>query len=571
MAGLIRITQLPLLRTPRTPAGEAEPEVSDPEVIEPEVTEPEVTGPDEPAGTGSRWWPPALGLAAAMASAALMAWNLGTPALWRDEAASAVAQRRTWPQLWELLGGPEAPLVPFYAVLKTLTMGTLEVIPSAGMHLEELVRWPSAVAVVISSCVLVVWLTRVASPLLAAAAGSVFLLLAAVSRYGQEARPYALVLMFAVLATVLWWQVAHDRRWRWMPAYALVIAAMVALHALSASLIAAHIVAAAVLQPGHAQPQPLRWVARMLRTLGAALAGVLIASPLTLLAIGNGTGAAGTGDLVKARDVFLRLFNGASQPSEPVIVLLVVLLAVLPVIAVVAGWSGPMANVVRLSAAWAVVPLAVLLPAALARPNLIATRYLLFVVPGWAVLAAVGLVAAAGAVAAVLARILPFAHRRVVLGAGLVLALAAATVVQVPTLTSARSPHGHGENVRALLEIANSPQYRDLPIEVFPPSEAVQLSAYAPDQAFRLINARQLQTGAVIWPERVEGGAVTDALRDAPGVVVMVRGGTDLKVPRTWKDCRVVRTEQPDRKWSLYVLENASNGSSAGTGRCSDL
>jgi hypothetical protein len=44
-----------------------------------------------------------------LATLAMMVWGLGRPALWLDEATSVVATQRTWPNLFLLLRGPDAP------------------------------------------------------------------------------------------------------------------------------------------------------------------------------------------------------------------------------------------------------------------------------------------------------------------------------------------------------------------------------------------------------------------------------------------------------------------------------
>ena len=54
----------------------------------------------------------------AAATCALMTWGLNRPALWLDEAATVLATQRRWADLWVLLGGAEAPLVPYYALVK---------------------------------------------------------------------------------------------------------------------------------------------------------------------------------------------------------------------------------------------------------------------------------------------------------------------------------------------------------------------------------------------------------------------------------------------------------------------
>ena len=81
----------------------------------------------------------------ALAALALLVWGLGRPALWLDESASVVATQRSWPDLWVMLGGSDAPLVPYYALLKVSTSAVTLVAPSAVASPEVLFRWPSVV------------------------------------------------------------------------------------------------------------------------------------------------------------------------------------------------------------------------------------------------------------------------------------------------------------------------------------------------------------------------------------------------------------------------------------------
>jgi len=241
----------------------------------------------------------------------------------------------------------------------------------------------------------------------------------------------------------------------------------------------------------------------------------------------------------------------------------VVILAVLPIAAAIGFLRrGPLANLARLGLAWALVPMAFLIPAALIRPNLMTTRYLVFLMPGWALLGGLGLVA----LARVVVRLLPVADPRLVLGLVVVAALVSGAVIQGPVLRSVRGPSGHGEDVRVLLQLTGRPEYRGFPIEVFPPREAIQLTAYLKPPARRLINVTQPMTGPLIWPERVPGEDVSAAVDDARGVIVLTRGGAVPKVPKAWPACRVASSGASGAKWAYYVLEreeSVSAGSAA--------
>ena len=146
-----------------------------------------------------------------------------------------------------MLGGTDAPLVPYYALLKVASSAVTVVTPSAVLAPEVLFRWPSVVVTVLAVWALTFWLLRRCPPELAICTGALlFLAIGSFSRYGQEARPYAFVLAAAVACTVLWTRLIRDQSRRWVALYALAVVALVAAHLLAATLVIAHLVAAAV-------------------------------------------------------------------------------------------------------------------------------------------------------------------------------------------------------------------------------------------------------------------------------------------------------------------------------------
>ena len=57
-------------------------------------------------------------LASAVVATLVSTIDIGRPAPWIDEAATLLAVRRPWSGLFALVQGADAPLVPYYAVLK---------------------------------------------------------------------------------------------------------------------------------------------------------------------------------------------------------------------------------------------------------------------------------------------------------------------------------------------------------------------------------------------------------------------------------------------------------------------
>ena len=232
----------------------------------------------------ARWHQHGLALVVAVAALAMMLWGIERPALWLDESASVVATQRTWGGLWVMLGGTDAPLVPYYALLKVASSAVTVITPSAVLAPEVLFRWPSVVVTVLAVWALTLWLSRRCPPELAICTGALLLAIGSFSRYGQEARPYAFVLAAAVACTILWTRLIHDQSRRWVALYALAVVALVAAHLLAATLVVAHLVAAAVT----ASRKDRR--SAVLRTAGAATLGLLVASPFALAASLNGQG-----------------------------------------------------------------------------------------------------------------------------------------------------------------------------------------------------------------------------------------------------------------------------------------
>jgi mannosyltransferase len=474
-----------------------------------------------PRPSSRLWWPAPL---AGLSAAGLLGWGLATPALWLDEAATVSATQRDWSSLWHLTQASEAPLVPFYALVKVLTV----VSPDGTLSPEVLYRLPSVVAACLAVAVLALWLARQAGSLVAVAASGALLLVPSFSRYGQEARPYAVALLCGVLCTVAWSRLvapppapsappsrsgrpASGVRWR-VAWYALAVAGLALAHLLAVSLVAAHVVLAA-LDPGETgRRRALR------RTLTGAAAGLLLALPLAGAAWANGRGPNGapreaTPGLLA--DVLAQL----ATERQPQVAGALVLLAAAAV-GVSRLRSARYGRPARVALAWAVVPLVVLVPVMWLRPGLMTHRYLLVVVPGWAVLAGLGL-----ATLAELSRRTAVRHLAV---AG---ALAGLVALQATPLATLRGPAGHGENVRAALAFARADDRAALPL-VMPTRSGVMLAPYGRDDEARLLGGRAQRETRSIWPTWDE-----KALADGPPRLVLLLRGTQDEACR-WQGTR---------------------------------
>jgi hypothetical protein len=485
-----------------------------------------------------------LGFCAAYVALLMMFWGLGRPALWLDEAASTVATQRSWPNLWLLRQGTDAPLVPYYALLKAQKAIAVQIFPATASHLELLVRWPSAAAIVVAVWVLVTWLRSAASPTVALSSAAVLLLTEGVSRYGQEARPYALVLMMAIITTAVWWRLMRTPSLPVVITYAACVAILVFLHALAAPLVLAHLVAALLIRR---DDLPLRIVANV----GGATAGLLVTNRLTIDAVVQGGGASRfqiwTGQHLL--DAFLSLFGGPHTGPG--------FLAVLVLAAVgLTRWnSARYADITRVAATWAVIPLLVLVPAMALRPNLLLARYVLFVVPGWAILAGLGIAAVTEALTA------RVANAYAVLAFSGTVALCSVTLlaaVQWPALAAIRTPFGHGESVRPVLAQIDQPAYRSLPIVVASTFGSIEFGAYAPAQARRMVNLRPQTDLPDIWPEAIARPIVKQALISAPTIMLLARSGRCGAMPTYLKGYEVTSTTFTPGGWTFYLLQRTA-------------
>jgi hypothetical protein len=267
------------------------------------------------------------------------------------------------------------------------------------------------------------------------------------------------------------------------------------------------------------------------RTVAGAAAGLLLALPLVALTWANGRGPEAMPRQVtpvQLGDVFLQLF--AERRPDLAGAVLVLAAAAL---GAARAWSGRSGDVARLALAWAVVPPAVLFPLVWARPELLTHRYLLFVVPGWAILAGLGLVTVAEHA------------RRLLLAAGapragavagratVVAALAATAALQAATLADLRLPDGHGEDIRPALRAARTGDRAGLPL-VFSPRAAVELAPYARDDEARLLGIRAQRTTRSIWPATADPAEQARLLRDSPRLVLLLRSGQDP--PCRWRE-----------------------------------
>jgi hypothetical protein len=135
-------------------------------------------------------------------AAAVFTAGIQTPWPWSDEGATYLALLRDWGQLPALYGGPDAPMVPYYFVVKAWATALQAVWPA--MSTLVATRLLSAAAATAAVGVLYALVARNAGRLAGALAGIALVSLAGFNRYAQEARPYAMLALAATTSWLLW-------------------------------------------------------------------------------------------------------------------------------------------------------------------------------------------------------------------------------------------------------------------------------------------------------------------------------------------------------------------------------
>ncbi|WP_432570935.1 hypothetical protein [Kineococcus sp. SYSU DK005] len=214
------------------------------------------------------------GLLAALAGLAVFSWRLGTPSPWRDEAVTVAVAGRSAEQVWRLVQHVDLVHAPFYFLVHALFGPSVTVVEA---------RWPSVLAAAATGPLLYGLGRRLALPgagaraarWAGAAAAGLWVLTPFVSRYAQEARPYALAALVATASTYLLVRARSSPAragWRtgWWAGYALTLPLLVALNTLALMVLPAQL--ALLLRAAPAA-----------RRRGAAAAGAGLALALPLL------------------------------------------------------------------------------------------------------------------------------------------------------------------------------------------------------------------------------------------------------------------------------------------------
>jgi mannosyltransferase len=184
--------------------------------------------------TWSAWMPVLPGLV----TLAVTLWRIGTPSFWRDEAATLTATRRSLPEMIRMLAHVDAVHGAYYLTVWPLAhvFGTSEFV----------MRLPSAVAMAAAACCTAVLGRRLASAQTGLLAGLVFALLPMTSRFGQEARSYAMVTAVAAASSYLLLRAIGEPGRRWAAGYGVSLVALGFLNMFGLLIIPAHAITLAL-------------------------------------------------------------------------------------------------------------------------------------------------------------------------------------------------------------------------------------------------------------------------------------------------------------------------------------
>jgi mannosyltransferase len=414
--------------------------------------------------------------------------GIGSASFWRDEAATLDAEARPIPALLHMLTHVDAVHGAYYLLL-------WPVVHAVGDS-EFTVRFPSALAMAAAAYGIGVLGARLHSRWAGVYAGLTFAVLPQVSRYGQEARSYALVVAAAVLASCLLVRALTECRRRWWIGYGCAIGALGLLNLFALLLLAGH--AVFVLVQG--RPVVRAW-------LVAAGLGCVPSVPIVALAVNQQDQLSWVTrpDANAGGDLAVWLAGS---------VLSVALAGVL--IGLYLGRQRRRYALAWLAVPWLVLPPVILVLGSELKPVYV-QRYLAFCLPALALLIGAGLVTVART-------------PRVV---GLVLLV----ILGLPTQSEIRQVGGHGDDIRDAANILSqqarpgdgvlfncpSCHYPDMPREfayayprAFAPLVDVTM-AVSPSATNTLrgteLGQPRLDDVATVWVVDVDGEAEPVALR----------------------------------------------------------
>lgn len=316
-------------------------------------------------------------LAIAVLAAVISGAWASRPSLWFDEGATISASAsRTLPELWSLLGHIDAVHGLYYLLMH----GWFAIFPPT----ELWSRLPSCLAIGAAAAGVVVFAKQFSGRTTAVCAGAVFAILPRVTWAGIEARSSALSVAAAVWLTVLLVAAVRcNTQRRWL-LYALVLMLSILVSINLALLVPAYATMVPLLASGKSRKSPVIWWT----VVTAAALGAM--TPFILFAHGQVWQVGWIAGLNRniILDVIHRQYFDHSVPFA----ILAGLIVAAGIAAHLAGARGPGGDTHRLvlvSAAWIVVPTAVVLIYSATVEPIYYPRYLILTAPAAAVILAV--------------------------------------------------------------------------------------------------------------------------------------------------------------------------------------
>ena len=315
-----------------------------------------------------RWLLTRVWLWPTLLTAALGLFRIGRPELWRDELRSWSAASRPIGDLIHTLGVTDAAVALYYLILH----GWIKIFGDSATSM----RMVSLIAMAAAAGVVSLIGRRLYGPAVGLVGGLIFALIPAVSRFAQEVRPYAITMLLVALSTLLYLRALERSTWpRWL-GYALSVAGVALAQVVALPVFAAHAVGLLV---WHRRDR------RMWLTWAAwAAAGLVLASPVILLGASQydhqvGSLPAETFDELTTLPP--RLFSSTIVAGAVATMCLF-------------GFGRKIPASVFLTS-WALLPIAAVWVVSNLGQSYWMTRYMLPTLPGFAILAAAGLMALA--------------------------------------------------------------------------------------------------------------------------------------------------------------------------------
>jgi mannosyltransferase len=390
------------------------------------------------------------------------AWR---PVFWVDEYLTQSAIARPWGDLFNWITTRDPAPGSYYIVMKIWSSVSIS---------PFWMRLPSVVAMASALVIVAALVRRVADMRIAYLVAAVLLLMPNISRFAQENRPYAFAMLCTVAAVALWQRSLDKDRSPWSAVgYGAAVAGMGLAHLYTLTLIPALVIAALARPAG--QRKSAFW-----RTVIPAAIAVAVILPHIYLNLAHPTGSPTEGPL---RVASLEHLVRAMMPYE-----LAAALGALSILGIIASARQLVYRpLLVLALAWTVIPPLLLLCAKIAVDLPVTrSRYMVFVMPGLAMLVALGL------------------RRITVISAPLaVTVLAVMTFLGLPRHIDIRSIDGHNHD-QAVAPLLGAAAQHGMPIVA------------ANRSVVRLVNA-------ATYPQNLLGGPVDPATTKYVAVVERTR------------------------------------------------